>query len=179
MPAVSTEPTLTAGRTVTVMPGDSLYVIARHNNVQARDVITLNHLQPPYVLQVGQVLQLPAGRAYTVRPGDSLSAIAERFHMDTAQLASRNQIAAPNYIIRVGQVLSVPEGAGDAPPPPQPERKPEANPIHGVAPGSIQATPLAPPPAGAPRPLSPQTAALPPSTKTGWPPAASPTSWRG
>lgn len=163
MPAESTDAAVTAGRTITVQPGDQLYLIAKHYNVQARDIITLNHLRPPYNLEAGQTLQLPGGRTYTVRPGDSLSAIAQRYHVDTAQLARMNQIAAPSYLIRVGQVLALPTAAGEEPPF-QPERKPEANPVHGVTagaggrPAAIQAVPLAPPPAAPPAPVQPVAA---------------------
>jgi len=85
-----------------------------------------------------------------------------------------NQIAAPSYLIRVGQVLALPGGAGDEPPP-QPERKPDANPVHGVAPGArpgaIQAVPLAPPPAAQPAPVQPAPAAARPAPAA--PPKAS------
>ncbi len=172
-----------ATRTVSVVSGDSLSVIAKRHNVPQREIITLNHLKPPYRLEIGQELQLPVARTYTVRTGDSLSEIAKRHHADTAQLARLNQIAAPAYIIKVGQVLTLPGESGEAAAAPTPPRKPDpadANPIHGVAgPGAIQAVPLAPlAPAGSgPVSLTPAaparvgpSAALPRSA----PPKASP-----
>ena len=157
VPAESTDPTVMPGRTITVQPGDQLYLIARHHNVQSRDIITLNHLKPPYRLEIGQTLHLPGARLYTVRAGDSLSGIAQRYHYDTAQLARINQIAGPSYIIRVGQQLTLPTESAEAPPP-APEHKPEANPVHGIATGPIQTVPLAPPPPAAPTPLAPAPA---------------------
>ncbi len=173
-PAVSSEPTLVAGRTITVEPGESIYTIAKRYNVQSRDLISLNRLKPPYRLEAGQSLHLPGGRTYTVRPGDSLSEIAQRFRLDTTQLARANQITGPSYLIRVGQVLTLP-GGGEAPLPPAPARKPEAadaNPVHGVAPGAIQTVPLAPPPAAAPAP--PAAQARPAPARAAVPPKASP-----
>ncbi len=154
-----------ASRTVTVVSGDSLSVIAKRYHVSQREIAALNHLNPPYLLEPGQVLQLPGGRTYTVRSGDSLSEIARRHHIDTALLAHLNQIAAPGYIIKVGQVLTLPNESADAAAPPTPPRKPDpadANPIHGVVPGAIQTVPLAPPAAAASGPVR-LTPAAPPA----------------
>ncbi len=173
VPAESSDAGLSVGRTITVQPGDQLYAIAKRYNVQSRDIITLNRLKPPYLLEAGQTLTLPGGRAYTVRPGDSLSAIAQRFHLETAQLARANDIAAPSYIIRVGQVLTLTPGVA-AEPPPQPERKPDPNPVHGVAPGAIQTVALAPPAAAPPASAKPPVPAAAAATRPAAPPKASP-----
>lgn len=51
---------LIEGQTVTVSGNQSIYAIARANNVSMRDIIVLNGLQPPFALRPGQSLVLPA-----------------------------------------------------------------------------------------------------------------------
>ncbi len=155
---VSQDTEVTPGQTITVASGDALYLIAKRYNVHSRDIISLNHLSPPYRLEIGQKLLLPPTRTYTVHVGDSLSTIAQRYHYETAQIARLNQIAPPAYVIQVGQVLILP---GESAPPstPTPTHKPEPaeiNPIHGVAPGAVRTEPLPPPTLqSAPVPLAP------------------------
>ena len=49
-----------AGRSVTVQDGDTVYSLARENNVAMRDVIALNKMKPPFTLNVGSRIVLPA-----------------------------------------------------------------------------------------------------------------------
>lgn len=51
---------LRAGEQITVAPKETVYAIARKHGVSMRGIIALNNLQPPYKLQVGQMLTLPA-----------------------------------------------------------------------------------------------------------------------
>ncbi len=102
---------------VTVRRGDSVWDIARRHGVPMDDIIALNDLSPPYLLQIGQRLairgRLPdapqpgEANTYTVRSGDSLSVIAERTGTRTADLARLNRIGSP-YIIYPGQTLRLP-----------------------------------------------------------------------
>ncbi|GGI90557.1 hypothetical protein GCM10007973_28560 [Polymorphobacter multimanifer] len=50
-------------RTYVVRPGDTGIAIARDQGVRWTDVVTLNRLEPPYLLRVGDWLQLPARSA--------------------------------------------------------------------------------------------------------------------
>ena len=64
----------------TVVPGDSIYRIARMYNVPASRIITDNMLTDPGRLIVGETLViLFPSETYTVRGGDTLSSIASRF----------------------------------------------------------------------------------------------------
>jgi len=92
---------------MTVKPGDSVYVIARRYNVSTRALIETNRLTPPYKLLVGQVLRLPRGRVHTVVSGDTLYGISRSYGIDMNALARANRLAPP-YLLLVGQRLNVP-----------------------------------------------------------------------
>lgn len=124
--------------TYTVLPGDSLSVIARDQLGDADRWPELVDLNPvvaddPDLIYAGTVLRLPAAaavpaeavtttRAYTVQPGDTLSSIAARELGDAERYpeifeASRNtvqsdgrQVTDPD-VIDVGQVLTIPGSA--------------------------------------------------------------------
>ena len=95
-------------RSVTVEPGDNVYLIARRYNVQMKSIIETNGLRPPYILYPGQVLRLNAPIIHNVRGGDTLYAISRRYGVDMRALAQANGIASP-YTIFPGQRLAVPE----------------------------------------------------------------------
>jgi murein DD-endopeptidase MepM/ murein hydrolase activator NlpD len=110
-----------------VASGDRLGAIAEVYGVSLQALARANDLAPPYVIYVGQVLQVPAGTEvtpvrYAVRQGDTLSAIARRFDVAMADLAATNGIASP-YLLSVGQALEIPgiqtaKAVPDAAPPP-------------------------------------------------------------
>ena len=126
-----------AGRTHTVVAGDSLWKIARNHGVSLQSLIDANRIPAPYVLQTGQVVQIPAaglaaapptpssapilGNSYSVRPGDTLYAISRRSGLPVAALAQRNGLEPP-YALQVGQRLTLPvvparpAAQADAPP---------------------------------------------------------------
>lgn len=93
--------------TVTVARGDTLYRIARSQNVELRDLIEANGLRPPYDLQVGQRLRLPRGRTHRVAAGETLYGISRANEVDMASLARANDLRAP-YLLRPGQLLRLP-----------------------------------------------------------------------
>jgi len=124
---------------VTVLPGDSVYAIARRTGASPQAIIALNSLRPPYALSVGQSVRVPAsavppsrGLAYAapqplavsapsarreaahiVRPGDTLYSISRSAGVSVGELAAANNLRQP-YALQVGQTLRVP-GAVDAP----------------------------------------------------------------
>ncbi len=158
---------------VVVVAGDTLYGLTRRHRVSAEALIAANGLAPPYMLYVGQRLQLPGaarpapamdrnGGVYVVVAGDTLYGIARRFGVGFAALTRANGIEPP-YDIRLGQRLRVPQAA-------QFSRR-EVAPARPVrsAPVSMSALPLPPGSgAGGPAPRG-RPAALPQPT-----PAAAP-----
>ena len=103
---------------VTVRAGLSLYAVARDANVPVRALIDANHLQPPYKLQIGQVLIVPGTRQHVVQPGESLYAVARQYGVEASSLARENHLNPP-YALKSGTVLLLPPSVepGGAPPP--------------------------------------------------------------
>lgn len=95
------------GGEITVKAKDTVYSLSREHKVPIRALITLNGLQPPYTLSIGQKLKLPASPYYTVQKGETLYSISRKFNVDVRTLASINGIDVP-YIISPQQRLLLP-----------------------------------------------------------------------
>ena len=104
---------LTACSGVRVRKGDTLYSIAKKNDIPMRAIIEENNLKPPYTLYVGQYLAFPRTKTYRVRRGDTLYSIATRHDMSVSSLAKMNNIVAP-YTISPGQVLRISSWSGES-----------------------------------------------------------------
>lgn len=136
---------------VKVGPGDTVYALSRRHKVPVQAIIRANKLQPPYLLNVGQRIELPRGQQHTVTPGDTLYSIAQRYDAVMYELARLNGVEAP-YTVKIGEVLVIPEKDEDDKP--QPKAAP--------APATAKATP-APQPEKPPR----QMARAPAPERTG------------
>lgn len=91
----------------TISAGDTLWSISNRYDISMQDIIFVNQLRPPYVLEVTQRLTLPPPENYRVRAGDSLSTIARAFNVSLTELTRTNRIQTP-YIIHEGDVLKLP-----------------------------------------------------------------------
>lgn len=96
---------------VTVAQGDTVFAIARRYGVNAREIIDLNGLTPPYALKIGQKLKIPTGEHHSVIPGDTLYSISRRYGVDIPRLMSANGIDESHGIV-VGQILVIPSTTG-------------------------------------------------------------------
>ena len=103
--------------TYTVTSGDSLWSIARKNNIRLRDLARWNNLDTRTPLQPGQILKLntrssPSHMAstkkvrYRVRAGDSLSRIASKFDLNIKQIVKWNKLNPDRYL-QPGQRLTL------------------------------------------------------------------------
>ncbi len=110
---------------VTVLPGDTVYAIARRTGAAPQAIITLNRLSPPYGLEVGETIRVPANSvppsraaatpasvaprdsAHVVRAGETLYSIARATGAPVDAIARGNSLGAP-YSLRVGQTLRIP-----------------------------------------------------------------------
>ena len=165
---------------VTVRAGQSLYAVARDANVPVRALIDANHLQPPYKLQIGQVLTVPGTRQHVVQPGESLYAVARQYGVEASSLARENHLNPP-YALKNGTVLLLPPSVepGSAPPPtmiaaaPPPSAPPPSAPPPSPGSSGISVAPL-PPPVKPATPTPPPSATKPPTPlqPTATPPAA-------
>lgn len=109
-----------------VKSGETLWSIAKRMNVEVRDLLTWNDMQPGDSLSIGQKLvmltrsdnpQTPplAQKAletlnYIVRSGDTLFAIARQFKVTVSDLVHWNNLG-DNASLRPGQVLTLIGGA--------------------------------------------------------------------
>ena len=117
--AAAITPTSALGITdYTVIPGDTVYVVANRFKVPVRDMIEANRLAPPYRLRPGQRLVVPARRIYVARAGDTIDGVSRLYGVDRSTLIRLNGIGEP-YAIQDGQRLLLPapvEPAGAAAP---------------------------------------------------------------
>jgi spore germination protein len=92
-----------------VVPGDTVWAIARRYGVSPQRITQINELQEIPHLVVGQALVIPSTEmAYVVRPGDTLYSISTRFGVSVSSIIRLNRIASP-YIIYPGSVIRIPE----------------------------------------------------------------------
>jgi murein DD-endopeptidase MepM/ murein hydrolase activator NlpD len=111
---------------VTVLPGDTVYAIARRTGASPQAIITLNRLSPPYGLEVGEIIRVPANSvppsraaaesaaprdgAHVVKAGETLYSISRATGASVDRIAQANSLGQP-YSLRVGQALRIPAGS--------------------------------------------------------------------
>ena len=90
----------------TVKKGDTLYSIARDNNISVPLLTSYNNISGSN-LSVGQVLKIPGGdnNTYIVKSGDSLYSIAKRFNTSVDNIKRKNNLKT--NLISVGQKLNI------------------------------------------------------------------------
>jgi len=88
----------------TVKKGDTLSKIAKQYNASVSWLSSVNGIENPNVISVGQ--KLIVSKTYTVKKGDTLSKIAAMNKTTVANLANLNKLSNPN-LITVGQVLKI------------------------------------------------------------------------
>ncbi len=119
-PVVETQPSNPS--TYVVKSGDCLSTIGSRLGVNWKDIANANGINSPYIIYVGQVLNIPGGNeqnnnssstansssstTYTVKSGDTLSGIAAKFGTTYQKIAADNGISNPN-LIHPGQVLKI------------------------------------------------------------------------
>lgn len=110
----------------TVERGDSLWSIAKKNQLSVAELAKANNLTTSTVLQPGRKLIIPgklaaapadlatapAGATYTVLPGDTLATIARKHDTSTAALRAANNRTGD--IVRIGEQLVLPADAKPA-----------------------------------------------------------------
>lgn len=103
--------------TITVQAGGTLAAIANKYGTTVDSIVSLNDIQNPNLIYVGQILRIPTTQNalqnsenstvyYTVKSGDTLSKIADEYNVTVESIARENSISNPN-IIYVGQVLKI------------------------------------------------------------------------
>ena len=106
--------------TYTVLPGDSIYAIARKLNINSNELMKANNLNTSSILNIGQTLVLPNGttlpsdeeiinNTYIVQPGDSIYAIARKLYINPNDFMKANNLNTSS-ILNIGQTLVLPIG---------------------------------------------------------------------
>ncbi len=110
---------------ITVRSGDTLWDLAREHGTSVTVLQRLNELPGNAMIYIGDTLRLPGGPA-TTRPasgsggsgaerrhlvvsGDTLGGLALRYGVDTAAIATRNQLTG--NVIQRGRTLTIPGAA--------------------------------------------------------------------
>lgn len=114
-PAAREEPVRPTPTAVyTVQPGDTLASIARTHDTTVDELLRLNDLPEPSLIQAGQTIVLPPSPAaatattvHTVAAGETLALIAAKYQTTVETLLELNHLADPN-VIPVGEPLIVP-----------------------------------------------------------------------
>ena len=91
-----------------VKKGDSLWKIARENNISVPELIDLNNLND-LTLQINQKLLIPKkskdNDTYIVKKGDTLWSIAKKLNIDVNELKKLNNLES--NLLSIGQELII------------------------------------------------------------------------
>lgn len=165
-------------RAIEVQPQDSLYDISRRYAVNLRALIETNGLEPPYMLNAGDVVYLPPPNVHVVQAGETLYSVSRRYNVDMRSLALLNGLGRP-WAVWPGDELALPPLARDQ------AREPAKQVTLAVpppAPRPVATKPVTPDPAGpislagtgAVKPAAPKATPAPPPPPPPPPPAAKP-----
>ncbi len=108
-----------------VVPGDTLYSIARQNGVDVDELMAINGIEDARELRVGQILRIPGEEQkviaetydlenYEIQLGDTLFGISRRTGMSVSEIRSINNL--PDNTILPGQIIRVKALENPAPP---------------------------------------------------------------
>lgn len=90
-------------KVITVKKGDTLLRIALKYDMSLREVSTINNIEPPYNVYIGQKIKIPNSKTelpefYTVEIGDNLYGISRKTGISVEQLIKNNNLRSPNNI---------------------------------------------------------------------------------
>lgn len=97
----------------TIRSGDTLSGIAQRTGASINAIANANRIAPPYVIQPGQVLNIPAGRYHEVQRGETGIAIARSYGVDWSEVVTLNGLEEP-FILRAGQRILLPSAVAVA-----------------------------------------------------------------
>ncbi len=95
-----------SGKEIEVAAGDTLFSIAKENQVTLRDLIQQNNLSAPYSLKKGERLIIPSPKYHEVKSGETLYSISRLYDMKLDQLIEMNSLKEP-YSVKVGERIRV------------------------------------------------------------------------
>ena len=99
---------------VIVKKGDTIYSIAKQNNVPLKDVILRNNLKAPYTLSIGDKIFIPNSAFHIVKASDTAYSISRKYNVNLKSLVKLNKLSAP-YTLAIGQKILLPATNIDTP----------------------------------------------------------------
>ncbi len=90
-----------------VKKGDTVYSIAKKNNVPLKDLILRNNLKAPYKLAIGDKIYIPNTAFHIVNAKDTAYSISRKYNVNLNSLVKLNKLSAP-YTLTIGQKLLLP-----------------------------------------------------------------------
>ena len=91
---------------VIVQQGETLYSIAKKNDIPLRDLIDANNLEPPYALKAGSAIKIPFPNYHESREGDTLYSISRIYDMKVNDVIALNNLKFP-YPIYPGDKIKI------------------------------------------------------------------------
>lgn len=101
----------------TIVPGDTLFLLAQRFNVTVQAIMMANPGIDPNNLRVGQIICIPRpvtpvppcpnGFYYSIRQGDTIFLLAQRFNVSVQAIINANPGIDPNNL-RIGQLICIP-----------------------------------------------------------------------
>ena len=95
-----------------VLPGDTLYSIARRYDTKVDSIKSFNNLTSN-LLNIGQIIQIPIKNSefvyqtYEIKPGDTLYSIAKMYNTTVSEIMALN--GDISSFLQVGQVIKIPQ----------------------------------------------------------------------
>jgi murein DD-endopeptidase MepM/ murein hydrolase activator NlpD len=93
-----------------VVAGDTLRGIADKTGAGSEAIARANRIEWPFVVRIGQRLEIPGGRYHRVKRGESGIAIARAYGVPWHTIVDLNALEEP-YILREGQRILLPSTA--------------------------------------------------------------------
>ncbi len=91
---------------VIVQQGETLYSIAKKNDIPLRDLIDANNLEPPYALKAGSAIKIPFPNYHESREGETLYSISRMYDMKVNDVIALNNLKFP-YPIYPGDKIKI------------------------------------------------------------------------
>lgn len=93
---------------IKIFSGDTLESISKKYNVSVPDLIKINKLESPFIIQPGEYLKLPYNSFYVVKRGDTLTSISKCLNINMKSIIRTNKLTDP-FKLLPGQVLYIKE----------------------------------------------------------------------
>ena len=92
---------------IIIKKGDTIYSIAKQNNVPLKELILRNNLKAPFTLSIGQKIYIPNSAFHIVKAKDTIYSISKKYNVSLNSLVKLNKLSDP-YTLLIGQKILLP-----------------------------------------------------------------------